>query len=62
MSNEMRQESIDNDSDMAMNSRQDANAAAILKDYFNLKDALVNDDNAKAKELGMTLSKSSKIL
>lgn len=31
---------------------------AILNDYFNLKDALVGDDNAKAKNLGATLAKS----
>ncbi len=30
----------------------------VLNDYFNLKDALVADDNAKAKELGATLAKS----
>lgn len=33
----------------------DANSQAVLNDYFNLKDALVADDNAKAKELGAIL-------
>ena len=31
---------------------------AVLNDYFNLKDALVADDNAKAKNLGAVLAKS----
>ena len=44
--------------EIAMTSNQDGNAEMILKDYFNLKDALVADDNAKAKELGGTLMKS----
>ena len=41
---------------MAMNG--DTNSQTILNDYFNLKDALVVDDNAKAKELGATLATS----
>jgi hypothetical protein len=41
-----------------MSSNQDGNTEAVLKDYFNLKDVLVNDDEAKAKELGATLAKS----
>lgn len=40
--------------EMAMNG--DGNSQAVLKDYFNLKDALVADDNAKAKTLGATLA------
>ncbi|MFL1894810.1 DUF3347 domain-containing protein [Aquimarina sp. 2-A2] len=65
MSNEMHQESMDDmmddnpmneDDEMAMNNGQDAKAEAILTDYFKLKDALVNDDNAKAKELGASLA------
>jgi hypothetical protein len=51
-SNELTQGNNDNS--------QDAMAEAILKDYFNLKDALVGDDNSKAKDLGMTLTKSLK--
>lgn len=42
--------------EMAMSG--DGNSEAILNDYFNLKDALVADDNAKAKELGATLATS----
>lgn len=34
------------------------NSQAVLNDYFNLKDALVSDDNAKAKALGATLAKT----
>jgi len=40
--------------EMAMSG--DGNSQAVLNDYFNLKDALVADDNAKAKELGATLA------
>ena len=36
----------------------DGHSQTILNDYFNLKDALVADDNAKAKELGATLATS----
>ncbi|WP_289038559.1 DUF3347 domain-containing protein [uncultured Zobellia sp.] len=60
MSNEMHQESMDDKDDIAMSDNQDSKAEAILNDYFNLKDALVNDDNGKAKELGNTLAKSLK--
>jgi hypothetical protein len=56
MSNEMYQEPMDDKDDMSMSDNQDAKAEAILKDYFNLKDALVGDDNDKAKELGATLA------
>ena len=42
--------------EMAMSG--DGNSQAVLNDYFNLKDALVADDNAKAKELGATLATS----
>jgi len=57
-SNEVMQENMDSSKDMAMSNTQDAMAEAILKDYFNLKDALVRDDNDKAKMLGGTLAKS----
>lgn len=40
--------------------KQDGKALAVLNDYFNLKDALVNDDNSKAKTLGNTLAQSLK--
>lgn len=42
--------------EMAM--RGEGNSQTILNDYFNLKDALVADDNAKAKKLGVTLATS----
>lgn len=42
--------------EMAMNGN--GNSEAILNDYFYLKDALVADDNAKAKELGAILATS----
>jgi hypothetical protein len=60
VSNDIEQENVDNSKDVAMNDNQDAKAEAILKDYFNLKDALVGDDNSKAKDLGITLTKSLK--
>ena len=47
---------MNEDDEMAMNNGQDAKAEAILTDYFKLKDALVNDDNAKAKELEASLA------
>lgn len=59
MSSEMHQETMSGD-EMEMNNGQDAKAEAILHEYFNLKDALINDDNGKAKELGNTLAKSLK--
>lgn len=57
-SSEVMPEQMDSSKDMAMNNSQDAMAEAILKDYFNLKDALVGDDNDKSKMLGNTLAKS----
>lgn len=58
--NETQQETTNNSGDMAMNNSQESNSEVILKNYFNLKDALVNDDQAKAKELGSALIKSLK--
>ena len=46
----------DDKKEMAMSGN--GNSQAILNDYFNLKDALVADDNARAKELGATLATS----
>lgn len=54
MSNEMHQESMDDKDNMAMNDNQDAKA--VLQDYFKLKDALVETNNDKAKQLGATLA------
>ncbi|MBL87666.1 MAG: hypothetical protein CMO82_13545 [Winogradskyella sp.] len=44
--------------EMTMNGN--GTSQAVLNDYFNLKDALVADDNAKAKNLGGVLAKSLK--
>ena len=60
MNNEMHQKSMSDNDEMAMGDSQDAKAEAILKDYFNINDALVGDDNSKAKELGNTLTQSLK--
>lgn len=58
LDNETQLETTKNSNDMAINDSQESNAEVILKNYFNLKDALVNDDQAEAKDLGMSLSKS----
>ena len=52
----------EHNSKMAMNGDQVGNAEGVLSDYFNLKDALVNDDNKKAKEFGAVLAMSLKSL
>ena len=44
--------------EMSMNGDGNGNSQSVLNDYFNLKDALVGDDNGKAKELGATLATS----
>ena len=41
--------------ELAVNTNQNESAEATLNDYFALKDALVADDNVKAKALGGTL-------
>ena len=43
-----------------MTIKSDAKAEAILWDYFNLKDALVNDDSTEASQAGSKLIKSLK--
>jgi hypothetical protein len=43
-----------------MTTKSDAKAEAILSDYFNLKDALVNDDAKKAAQAGSKLIVSLK--
>jgi len=45
---------------MKMDKMNDANAEAILTDYFMLKDALVADDSKKAAQVGSTLAVSLK--
>ena len=58
--NEVISEEIDmNDTEkLSMSASEKAKVETILSDYFNLKDALVDDDNDKAKSLGATLAKS----
>jgi transcriptional regulator of acetoin/glycerol metabolism len=48
----------DDKNEMAMSGNGNGNSQSVLSDYFNLKDALVGHDNAKAKELGATIAKS----
>ncbi|WP_288955455.1 DUF3347 domain-containing protein [uncultured Polaribacter sp.] len=49
-----------NDNKKEMTMTENSTSQAVLKDYFSLKDALVADDNEKAKNLGGTLAKSLK--
>ncbi|MCM4170843.1 DUF3347 domain-containing protein [Arenibacter sp. TNZ] len=42
--------------EMVMSGKQDGNSELVLNDYFNLKNALVGDANAKAKELGASMA------
>ncbi|WP_324024163.1 DUF3347 domain-containing protein [Maribacter sp. BPC-D8] len=58
--NEVSSEEIEmNDAKkMSMSASEKVKVETILSDYFNLKDALVDDDNDKAKTLGNTLAKS----
>ena len=44
--------------EMVMSEDGNGTSQTILNDYFNLKDALVADDNTKAKELGAIIAKS----
>lgn len=60
MNEEMHQQTIAEKENTMIGNGQDAKAEAVMKDYFNLKDALVNDDNSKAKELGNVLAQSLK--
>jgi hypothetical protein len=46
--------------EMVMTGNEDGSSEMILENYFNLKNALVADDNAKGKELGATLAKNIK--
>lgn len=47
-----------NKKEITMNGSEKGNSEAILTAYFNLKNALVADDESKAKELGASLEKS----
>ncbi len=58
--NNVAETTITNEVTITENLNQDAKAEVFLKDYFNLKNALVGDDNAKAKQLGGTLASSLK--
>jgi hypothetical protein len=49
-----------NDNKKEMMKNENGISQAVLNDYFNLKDALVADDNEKAKNLGGMLAKSLK--
>ncbi|MFV1449638.1 DUF3347 domain-containing protein [Maribacter sp. HS] len=55
-------ENVEKQEDMGksetMGSEQSASSEIILEDYFNLKNALVQDDNNKAQKLGGALAKS----
>ncbi|MEG3657704.1 DUF3347 domain-containing protein [Arenibacter palladensis] len=60
---EMSHDNTDNNHNGAkmsatLDSDQNRNVEVILNDYLNLKDALVGDDNEKAKKIGTTLANS----
>lgn len=57
---EMNHDKMDKSNDMMDSDTQNLGAQKVLADYMALKDALVNDDNAKAKELGNVLAQSLK--
>ena len=58
--NEVTSEEVEmNDAEkLFMSALEKAKVETILSDYFNLKEALVDDDNDKAKTLAGTLAKS----
>jgi hypothetical protein len=56
----MESEEMSSSDKMTASNNQDDKAEIILKDYFNLKDALVSDDTEKAAEAGNTLVASLK--
>ena len=60
MHSEMNHDKMDKSNDMMDSNTQNSDAQKVLADYMALKDALVNDDNAKAKNLGNVLAKSLK--
>lgn len=60
MHSEMNHDKMDKSNDMMDSNTQNSGAQKVLADYMALKDALVNDDNAKAKNLGNVLAKSLK--
>lgn len=60
MHSEMNHDKMGTSNDMMDSDTQNSGAQKVLADYMALKDALVNDDNAKAKELGNVLAQSLK--
>lgn len=54
-SDEMHEEAMKDTNPMMANTNS-TDTASVFNAYFNLKDALVADDNTKAKELGTVLS------
>ena len=63
MNTEMKHDNGDEHHDtdkkeMVMTGNEDGSSEMILENYFNLKNALVSDDNDKTKELGATLAKN----
>merc|ERR1711916_9552 len=56
----MDNDEIGSSDKMIANNNQDAKAEVIIKDYFELKNALVSDDTKKAAEAGKTLVASLK--
>lgn len=50
----------ENNTHSEMSAGGESNTEMVLKEYFDLKDALVADDNLKAKEHGGTLAKKLK--
>ena len=57
---EMNHDKMDKSNDMMDSDTQNLGVQKVLSDYMALKDALVNDDNAKVKELGNVLAQSLK--
>lgn len=57
---EMEHNKMEKYKDIMDSDKQNLGAQKVLTDYMALKDALVNDDSAKAKELGKVLSQSLK--
>jgi len=53
-------EMMGNSGKMMANNNQDAKAEIIIKDYFELKNALVSDDTKRAADAGQTLVASLK--
>lgn len=56
----MGNDEMGNSDKMMSNNNQDAKAEVIIKDYFELKNALVSDDTKKAADAGKTLVASLK--